>query len=677
MPFRAHKGYYGVDRVQEHSREEVIRDIRPVSSRFFGALLGQGGYAAAFCAAMGLMAFEPATAFPVLPLLALLCLCRRVAVSRDILPMRVPQSWKGKDYGDMTPQGSFRRARGMFYIGNDLEANRELWISRDDILTHMLILGTTGSGKTETLVSLAFNYLAVGGGLLYVDPKAAPKLAVQLYTMCRIMGRNDDFLLLSYMVSRAGGPSGKSGLTRTPQHESNTQNPFAVGGANQLTQLLFSLMPGDDDSSGNAIFSSNAQTLISGLMFVLVEMRDRGEIPLSIDVIRRYLMDTEAITKLALRTDLPEKAVLALQAGLATVGWDKNLPLDRQPRAFGDQYGYARAYFGRALSLLVDNYGRIFMTTHGEVDAVDVITGRRIYVTLIPSMDKDPKELRSLGQICLSSVRNACAVGLGSRVQGRLSDVLGSLPTDARTPFGVIVDEYAAIETPGFEILLTQGRGLGIAVMVASQDFAGIKRASEAAAEQIVSNCKVKIFMCQEDPNQTFQLIRSIAGRGLVMQSGGFSRGSGESYADRPDASLQELDRVSFRDLQKQVEGQITAFFKGEMVRGRTFYANPPLDMNRQIRLVSHLKVHEPSPDVLRARLGSIASLERALACLYSGENTPPAGGGDDACLGALTEILDGAGPAAGGKAASLGIAAFLAAASLMEDGEENQPEQP
>lgn len=322
MPFRAHKGYYGVDRVQEHSREEVIRDIRPVSSRFFGALLGQGGYAAAFCAALGLMAFEPATAFPVLPLLALFCLCRRVAVSRDILPMRVPQSWKGKDYGDMTPQGSFRRARGMFYIGNDLEANRELWISRDDILTHMLILGTTGSGKTETLVSLAFNYLAVGGGLLYVDPKAAPKLAVQLYTMCRIMGRDDDFLLLSYMVSRAGGPSGKSGLTRTPQHESNTQNPFAVGGANQLTQLLFSLMPGDDDSSGNAIFSSNAQTLISGLMFVLVEMRDRGEIPLSIDVIRRYLMDTEAITKLALRTDLPEKAVLALQAGLATVRYE-------------------------------------------------------------------------------------------------------------------------------------------------------------------------------------------------------------------------------------------------------------------------------------------------------------------------------------------------------------------
>ena len=46
-----------------------------------------------------------------------------------------------------------------------------------------------------------------------------------------------------------------------------------------------------------------------------------------------------------------------------------------------------------------DSYGRIFMTSHGEVDAVDVITSRRVYVTLIPSMDKDPKELKSLGQI--------------------------------------------------------------------------------------------------------------------------------------------------------------------------------------------------------------------------------------------------------------------------------------
>ena len=76
-----------------------------------------------------------------------------------------------------------------------METSKELWIAKDDLLTHMLVLGTTGAGRTETLVSLSFNCLAQGSGLMYLDPKAAPKLAVQIYTMCRIMGRNDDFLL--------------------------------------------------------------------------------------------------------------------------------------------------------------------------------------------------------------------------------------------------------------------------------------------------------------------------------------------------------------------------------------------------------------------------------------------------------------------------------------------------
>ena len=76
-----------------------------------------------------------------------------------------------------------------------METSKELWIAKDDLLTHMLVLGTTGAGKTETIVSLSFNCLAQGLGLMYPDPKAAPKLAVQIYTMCRIMGRDDAFPL--------------------------------------------------------------------------------------------------------------------------------------------------------------------------------------------------------------------------------------------------------------------------------------------------------------------------------------------------------------------------------------------------------------------------------------------------------------------------------------------------
>ena len=76
-----------------------------------------------------------------------------------------------------------------------METSKELWIARDDLLTHMLVLGTTGAGRTEPLVSLSFSCLAQGAGLMYLAPKAAPKLAAQIYTMCRIMDRDDGFPL--------------------------------------------------------------------------------------------------------------------------------------------------------------------------------------------------------------------------------------------------------------------------------------------------------------------------------------------------------------------------------------------------------------------------------------------------------------------------------------------------
>jgi len=61
------------------------------------------------------------------------------------------------------------------------------------------------------------------------------------------------------------------------------------------------------------------------------------------------------------------------------------------------------------------------------------------------------------------------------------------------------VDEYAAIVTPGFEVVLTQGRGLGIAAIVASQDYAGILEADKKGAQQMVANTSIKVFMKNHD----------------------------------------------------------------------------------------------------------------------------------------------------------------------------------
>ncbi|MDR2574631.1 MAG: TraM recognition domain-containing protein [Desulfovibrio sp.] len=205
---------------------------------------------------------------------------------------------------------------------------------------------------------------------------------------------------------------------------------------------------------------------------------------------------------------------------------------------------------------------------------------RRILVVLLPSLEKAPAELASLGKISLSAIRNACSVGLGANIEGDAADVLESLPTDAVGigPYLCIVDEYAAIVTPGFEVVLTQGRGLGIAAIVASQDYAGIMEADKKGAQQMVANTSIKIFMKLQDAEKTWDLIRGQAGQSTVVRTSGFSvKEDATEYRDSMQTTVEKEDRVVLRDLQEQIEGEAHFVFSGQLVRGDMFYANPSL----------------------------------------------------------------------------------------------------
>ncbi len=88
------------------------------------------------------------------------------------LPFRLPQISRAKDYNDLKPGiNKPNIARGITFFGNDRKTGEELWFANDDMRTHALIFGSTGSGKTETLVSLSYNALVQGSGFIYVDGK--------------------------------------------------------------------------------------------------------------------------------------------------------------------------------------------------------------------------------------------------------------------------------------------------------------------------------------------------------------------------------------------------------------------------------------------------------------------------------------------------------------------------
>jgi intracellular multiplication protein IcmO len=559
---------------------------------FFGGCLAMLG---------GTPLFMPEMTFPAFFLGWIIYFLRMNSSKKEHLPFRMPFTSLAPDYGDPKPgRRGFSQAAGTFLLGNTFGIKTvELWLGIRDMLTHMLIFGTTGSGKTEALVSLSFNSMAMGSGLFYVDPKGSPKLIAQLYVMSRICGRDDDFRCINYLTAEKGAAG-----TKMPLRTTNMINPFSYGNAESLSNMLNSLIPKSE--GGNAIFSANARNLMKSVMYALVEMRDKGEIQLSSKTIRDYLTLSKVMA-LAERNDFSRNTTDALRAFLTSVGWQEGKDEKSQPKSLSEQFGYARSYFGDPLNNLTDTYGHVYNTPFGEIDMRDVVMNRRILAIIIPSLAMAQEEVKSLGVISLSAIRIAIAVGLGTGKEGQFSDILYSLPTDAPAPFLSITDEYAAIPTPGYVEVLTQGRGLGISAIVASQDFAGITKADKEGAQQLLENTKVKLFMKCTDGGETFDVAKRLAGEITLMESSGFnikpdSTSMFSDYRDTLNANPKDRNRIALSDLQNQIEGEFHAFLGSTLVRGKTFYADPPLPADFRMQYSHMVSVYPPEKKEIENR---------------------------------------------------------------------------
>lgn len=75
-----------------------------------------------------------------------------VAQKKSGLPMQVPLSANQHDpkeinLGTKKPENG----KGILFIGNDMKTNEEVWLTDTQARTHMMFLGTTGSGKAQPL----------------------------------------------------------------------------------------------------------------------------------------------------------------------------------------------------------------------------------------------------------------------------------------------------------------------------------------------------------------------------------------------------------------------------------------------------------------------------------------------------------------------------------------------
>ena len=526
---------------------------------------------------------------------------------KQTLPFRLPQISKAKDYNDLIPGiKTPNTARGIAFFGNDRNSNEELWFTNDDMRTHALIFGSTGSGKTEALVSLAYNALVQASGFIYVDGKGDNSLYAKVFSMVRSMGREDDLLLINFMTGARDiiGPQEK--------RLSNTLNPFCQGSSSMLTQLVVSLMGSSQQSSDGDMWKGRAITFVEALMKLLVYMRDEGAILLDANTIRNYFdltrLESIVIDKVFPRDDqeslnmesVPKLVTDPLRNYVFNLpGYNKEKK-GKQVSQVLEQHGFITMQLVRVFSSLADTYGHIIRTNLAEVDFKDVVLNRRILVVLLPALEKSPDELSNLGKVIVSSLKAMMAAGLGEDVEGDYRDVIERKPTTAPTPFMCILDEYGYYAVQGFAVVPAQARSLGFSAIFAGQDLPAFQKASKEEAASIGANTNIKICMKLEDPVETWDFFTKTAGEAYVTKVDSFQTKEtsvANSYMDTKSSSFEKRARIDLLDLKDQSEGEAHIFFKSKIVRARMFYANPkPV---KKLKINQFLKVEAPTDDFI------------------------------------------------------------------------------
>lgn len=620
----------GLEKRQEQNPEQLIRDTRTFGQRVSDFFKNP------IAVAITLVMMGIATFF--LPGLsdflffASIVVCIVSLTRKSALPFRLPLSSNKKDNNDMAPGSSKpRKARGIYYFGNERASNLELWFSNEDMRTHVLIFGSTGSGKTEALISLSFNALMQSSGFLYIDGKGDNSLFAKIFSMVRSMGREDDLLLINFMTGARDivGPQ----KTRL----SNTMNPFALGSSSMLSQLVVSLMPDAGTSSDADMWKGRAIVFVEALMKVLVAMRDSGNILLDANTIRNYFhlerLEAMVIDKVFIRdgqepVSLESVSPMVLEPITNYVinlpGYNKERK-GKQVSQVLEQHGFITMQLTRVFGSLADTYGHIIRTNLAEVDLKDVVLNRRILVVLLPALEKSPDELSNLGKVVIASLKAMMAAGLGDAVEGRYQELIHRKPTNASTPFLCILDEYGYYAVKGFAVVPAQARSLGFSVIFAGQDLPAFEKASKEEAASIGANTNIKICMKLEDPMQTWEFFQKTAGEAYVTHVSGFqseARGLLNNYLDNRGAQLEKRARIDLMDLKDQREGEAHIFFKSTIIRARMFYANPkPV---KAMRLNQFLKVDSPLDAILVSFDTSLKEFENKIQNGGYFSNTPP-----------------------------------------------------
>lgn len=490
------------------------------------------------------------------------------------------------------------KPNGIIFFAEDMESGGEFWVSNERARRHIIIFGTTGSGKTEMLLSFCFGALLCGSGFSFVDAKGTYALYFQVYTMARMFGREDDVLLISYLTGihdvRARFTSAKI---------SNTMSLIAGDNHDQMTQKLGSLIP--QAGGDNRIWTELALSMLEAQTAVQVYDRDVKKIPASLKGINKMMefkvmfdiwKKAKAVEGDTEHADYYPEWIVDSLGNFLTKLTGFNADAEEQSADVYKYFSFSSMQFAKILGSLTGLYGYIFNTDFGEVNFEDVLLNRRIVVVLLPSLAKSATELQQIGNMLITTNKNVFSRLSGDSPEGFMRDLNNYMPTKSTMPFFSIWDEWGQIAINGASVMPAQARALGVSCIFAGQDIYKFKENAPQDAEAIIANSGIQIGGKLNEAKDTYQVFASKIGSVTVRQS------TGSEYVDNVAQENRTINYETksfseYADFEAQKPGMAHFLSDGQFIRGLTLYTNIQLGDSYEVKVNQFLRLPPPNKE--------------------------------------------------------------------------------
>lgn len=334
-------------------------------------------------------------------------------------------------------------------LGLDEQVDAVVQRFDQEAVTHTLISGAAGSGKTVTLLSLIHADIESGKPAFVIDFKRSPEVAAKLAAWAVendaeffhfVNGEPED-----YDVKDSPGQS--------------FYDPLRSGSATAKADMVLGMREYD---TASAVYRSNMQQLLQ-VVFGMLAVADRAKAP-------SITWDAGGIQQLATAVSGDNLAELA-QACEGTSAHAGALALAEEAKRKGSALRHAvEELQGQLRTIVASEYGRwLRQDANGSnIDIFKLSTAERKVVLFSLNSDSEPEFARYVGSMILADFTALSAQRRNAAADNQVN---------------VYVDEFQAVPPTAVTSLLEKSRESRMAMTLAQQSFEQIISASQTNGE--------------------------------------------------------------------------------------------------------------------------------------------------------------------------------------------------